>query len=170
MKYKYRKLIKEDIDFVLKILDEAKKYMKKNNFHQWTDDYPIRETFNKDLENDNGYVLLDEFNNIFAYYALCFGYDPLYENIVSGEIKNDINCAVIHRVMISDSYRGKKLSRYIFESIYEIARNKGYKNIKIDTHVKNIAMTKSILKENFIEKAVVKIYDGTLRTVYEKNI
>lgn len=170
MKYSYRKLKKDDIDKVLKILNEAKIYMKKNNFHQWTDDYPTRKTFEEDIESEMGYVLVDDKDEIFAYFALFFGVDPLYENIVQGKFSNNYDYSVVHRVMIGDKYRGRKLSKYIFESLYEIVKKKGYNNIKIDTHIQNEAMKKSILNEGFIEKAVVKIYDQTLRTVYEKDI
>ena len=56
----FRKTTEKDLDSVIKIIDEAKEFLKINNIDQWQNGYPNKEVILRDIENDHSYVLDDE--------------------------------------------------------------------------------------------------------------
>lgn len=168
-KFNYRLAELKDTDKLLEILSSAKQFMKDNNLYQWSDSYPTKDTFLSDIENEIGYVILQD-NRVIGYFALIFGIDPLYSNIIEGKFLNSTNYAVIHRIMLASEVRGKKLSYLMFKFSEKISKENGYRNIKVDTHSDNYIMQKSILKANYKKTAVVEMYPGSFRNVFEKEI
>ena len=50
----------EDISRVIDIINQAKTYFKNNDIDQWQDGYPNEETIEKDIENNEAYVLEED--------------------------------------------------------------------------------------------------------------
>ena len=53
-----KRAIIENIDSIMDIVSKCTEHMISNGIFQWNDAYPSRETFLKDIEDENLYVLL----------------------------------------------------------------------------------------------------------------
>lgn len=167
----YIRLIeKNDIERLLEIKEQAVLFMKKSNqYVQWNDSYPCRDTYISDLEKKIGYVLVNQ-SQVEGYFSLSFGVDESYEIVYEGEFKTQKPYGVIHRLMVSDKLRGKNISEFLIEAAFDICRENGISSIRIDTHKDNIPMTKAIISMDFDYAAIIKVADGTERMAYERKL
>ena len=100
-----RQAAKNDLEQIMPIIDEAKKLLKEERNPQWQSDYPNVETITADIEEGVAWVLIVD-QKIAGYTAITDGPDPNYKKI-DGKWNNDLDPYVaIHRVAISDEYRG----------------------------------------------------------------
>ena len=100
-----RQAAKNDLQQIMPIIDEAKKFLKEEGNPQWQSDYPNVETITADIEEGVAWVLIVD-QKIAGYTAITYGPDPNYKKI-DGKWNNDLDPYVaIHRVAISDEYRG----------------------------------------------------------------
>lgn len=141
---------------VLTILD-----MKESNIPQWTLEYPRKEHFLKDIEDNCLYVYeLDSL--IVGAFALKKENDPPYHTI-SGWLRD--NSMVIHRVVVDPNYRNQKVAQSLFYFAYEHCKELQYESIKIDTHQENFKMTAFLLKNQFVKIGYLEVIN---RMAYEK--
>ena len=77
----FRKTTIEDINNVMKIINEAKEYFKKNIINQWQDGYPNSDTIYTDIKNNSSYVLESE-NKILATAMVSFEEDETYKKYI----------------------------------------------------------------------------------------
>jgi hypothetical protein len=100
-----RQAAKNDLEQIMPIIDEAKKFLKEEGNPQWQSDYPNVETITADIEEGVAWVLIVD-QKIAGYTVITDGPDPNYKKI-DGKWNNDLDPYVaIHRVAISDEYRG----------------------------------------------------------------
>ena len=78
----------EDISRVIDIINQAKTYFKNNDIDQWQDGYPNEETIEKDIENNEAYVL-EEDGVILGTCMVTIHGEPAYNRI---EGKWILNC------------------------------------------------------------------------------
>lgn len=81
MEYTFRKAKTEEQNEIWKILEDAILRRKKDGSDQWQDGYPNPSVVENDIEKGNGFVLLDEQENILGYAAILINYEPEYANI-----------------------------------------------------------------------------------------
>ena len=81
---KFRKTTVEDINNVMKIINEAKEYFRKNRVDQWQNGYPNSDTIYNDIKKNSSYVLESE-NKILATAMVSFEEDKTYKKIYNGE-------------------------------------------------------------------------------------
>lgn len=100
-----RQAAKNDLEQIMPIIDEAKKFLKEEGNPQWQSNYPNVETITADIEEGVAWVLIVD-QKIAGYTAITDEPDPNYKKI-DGKWNNDLDPYVaIHRVAISDEYRG----------------------------------------------------------------
>ena len=75
-----KRAIIENIDSIMDIVSKCTQHMISNGIFQWNDDYPSRETFLKDIEDENLYVLLKK-DKIIGCVSFCKKMDEFYENV-----------------------------------------------------------------------------------------
>ena len=94
----------EDISRVIDIINQAKTYFKNNDIDQWQDGYPNEETIEKDIENNEAYVL-EEDGVILGTCMVTIHGEPAYNRI---EGKWILNCPYIcvHRIAVDNEYKG----------------------------------------------------------------
>ena len=149
----------KDLDKVLEIAKEVKKYFRENNIPQWLNDYPSRNDFLLDIENDAFYLIKEE-DNIIGFFAM-FDYEITYEEIDGAWLSSD-EYVVIHRLALDNKHRGKGLINKVFDVL-----KKKYKHIKIDTHQNNLVMKKCLINNGFKYCGNIKLLDGSPREAYE---
>lgn len=137
-----------DLDSIIRIVDEAKEYLKANNINQWQDNYPNKEILSKDIHNDELYVVKDN-EKIIAIFALS-NYEDTYTKIYEGNWSSSNDYVVVHRLAIDNDYKGKGIAKFIFDHIKD-----KYKYIRVDTHRDNKSMIKCLLNNGFNYKGII---------------
>lgn len=162
----FRKSIKSDLDNIMIIIKEAQKYFKENNIDQWQDNYPNEETILNDINNETSYVLVKD-NNIVATASISFEEEKTYKNIDGNWLTND-RYVVIHRIAVSNDYKGLRLSSTILDNAKALALKNSIHSIKIDTHKDNKAMQRVLKKNNFTYCGIIYLEDNSERIAFEK--
>lgn len=163
----FRKAVASDIGAIMKIIKEAQDYFKENSIDQWQNNYPNIDTIEEDVKNGYGYVL-EENGEIIGTVALSFDGEKTYDIIYEGEWLSKGEYGVIHRMAVSNSYKGRGLSSIIMKDVEEICLGRNIHSIKIDTHLENISMQRLIKKNNFKYCGIIYLDDGSERLAFEK--
>jgi hypothetical protein len=132
-----RRSTENDIDEIMKIFEKARKFMKDSgNPNQWKDNHPERALIESDIENNVGFVCLDE-GEIVGTFMYFEGKEPNYARIYEGQWLNDEPYGVVHRVASKTGKRG--VASFCLNWCFEQCRN-----LRIDTHRDNIPMHKLV--------------------------
>jgi RimJ/RimL family protein N-acetyltransferase len=166
---KLRKSTKNDLKYIMEIINEAKVFLKESKVDQWQQGYPNEEVILGDIKNEYSYVL--EYNDkIIGTTALSFDGEKDYDVIYDGKWISNGRYAVIHRIAISKKAKIKGIGTEIIKKAEEICLSKGIKSIKIDTHEDNLAMQKLLERNNFKYCGIVYVLDNSKRIAFEKEI
>ncbi len=164
---KFRKTVESDVKDVMKIIKQAQEYFKLQGINQWQNNYPNKDVINKDIDNDESYVLLKD-NEIAATAVISFNKEKNYENIVEGKWITNDRYAVIHRIAVDNKFKGLGFSSKMIDYAETLCRSKNVKSIKVDTHIDNLSMQALLKKNNFIYCGVIFLEDGSERIAFEK--
>ena len=156
-----RKTRTDDMDAVLNIYAEARKYMRESgNLEQWANGYPAREDVLSDIAEGASYVCEDG-GEVVAVFYFKEGTDPTYANIYEGEWQNGDPYAVIHRIAVK--YHGRGIVNFCFSECFG-----RFPNLKIDTHKDNLPMQKALIKNGFKYCGIIYLGNGDARLAYQK--
>ena len=75
-----KRAIIENIDSIMDIISKCTQHMISNGIFQWNDTYPSRDTFLKDIEDENLYVLFKK-DKIIGCVSFCNKMDEFYEKV-----------------------------------------------------------------------------------------
>lgn len=140
----FRKATLSDLPEMMALFEMGIQSLKKQGSPQWQNGYgPTREKIKEDINQQESYLLLYD-DQIAASAALVKGVDPFYTAIIEGSWSGDGPYASIHRVVVSDHFRGKQLSAHLLKALEEEALAKGIHDLRIDTYQANIGMQKVI--------------------------
>lgn len=154
-----RRANKEDIKFIMRIYEAAKKKMRADgNLHQWSDKYPDEETLINDIARNELYIAYDV-EGIYGVFMLSYSGEETYEEI-QGAWLNDEPYAVIHR--IASFGKGKNLLEEAIDFAFEKTNS-----IRIDTHEDNNIMRNLLKKIGFIYTGIIHLKNGDERRAYQ---
>lgn len=157
-----------DIDAVMPVISSAQKYLADQEIDQWQDDFPNRDVIMHDIVSAEAYVLTDG-KDIAGYFVLYAPPEPVYEALENGSwlYKGD-NYSAMHRVAISENYRGQGLAHIIYNKCEERSVELGYDSLRVDTHPDNKIMRHMAESHGFMECGIV-FYPGNLKRIaFEK--
>ena len=149
----------QDLETLMAIIDEAKSFLKANNVDQWQDGYPNLESLSEDIEENHLYKVVQD-NEILGLFAL-IDYEETY-NVIDGLWRCDKPYVAIHRVAISNKFKGQNKVKEIFDYV-----KKSHSYIRIDTHSDNKAMQKALLKNGFELCGTIYLKDGNPRLAFD---
>lgn len=166
-----KKAVREDLDCIMEIIDQAKKLLKEDGSTQWQDGNPSRETINGDIGKGYCYLLMVG-NEVAGTATLMTEEDPNYSSLEGQWVNDTDSYASIHRIAISQQFRNLHLSKYFFSNLISESYSLGIKNIRIDTHEMNIRMQKLINDFGFSYKGIVYVSPSPAgkRNAYELNL
>jgi GNAT superfamily N-acetyltransferase len=156
-----------DLDDIINIRNQASKRLKEDGIDQWQGIEPSRETFIKDIENKEAYVMIDQ-DKIIGIASLCLSNEEAYQDLVDLKIK----AVTIHRIAVHYDYLLKGLSKHWFEFFENQAKNLKRTRIYIDTHPNNFKML-SLLKKyhyTYMGQIEYKHLPSPLRQLFMKTI
>ena len=142
----FRRAEPGDLPAILEITAYARETLKKHKVDQWQGTYPSEESFLRDMERGECYVVTHG-EEVAAFFVLSERPEESYEKISDGKWSADIAYCVLHRAAVARDYRGGELARYMFTCAEERTKELGYKCIRVDTHKKNKAM-QSLLRDS----------------------
>lgn len=165
----FRKSTEKDLKDIMKIIKEAKEFLKENKVDQWQSGYPNEEVILLDIEKGYSYVLEDN-GIVIGTTALSFDGEETYDKIHEGAWISSGEYGVIHRIAVDRNIKIKGLGTEIIKRCEEICLDKGIKNIKIDTHEDNLTMQKLLEKNNFKYCGIIYLEGDIKRIALEKEI
>lgn len=166
----FRKTTLEEVTDIMRMIDQAKAYMKEQGIDQWQNGYPNAEAFVQDIEKGYSYVMEDE-GKIIGTMAVIFDGEPTYDNIHEGAWRTtEEPYAAIHRVAVDADCKGKGIAGAMMEAVEEICRGRGVRSIKNDTHRDNKSMQRFQAKAGFEYCGIIYLTDGAERIAFEKLI
>ncbi len=168
-----RKAKYQDTDAIMKIIVMAQKDLKSQNINQWQNGYPNLEQIKKDIDKDTGYVLTEEKENIIiGTMSVSLSQEQNYIEIYDGKWTSDDKYAVVHRIAIDSSFKGKGLANRLLEYAFDLCRNNDVSVIRIDTHEDNIPMQRLLSKNGFRYCGIIYLSSEknaeTKRIAYDK--
>jgi len=156
-----------EISVVMNIIKQAQESFKQAGINQWQNNYPNEASIQKDIELGESYVVLDN-ESIIGTFALSYRNESTYDIIYDGKWLSNELYAVIHRIAIENSYKGKGISTLVIKEVEKWCLDKNIHSIKIDTHNDNQAMRKLLVKNGFSYCGIIYLLDGNKRLAYEK--
>lgn len=163
----FRKSAIKDIDEIMKIINEAKLYFKENNINQWQDGYPDKDVILNDVKNEESFVVIND-NKVIGTVVISFKGEKTYNKIYEGTWLSNNDYAVIHRIAISNEFKGFGIGTMIIEEAQKLAFEKNIRSIKIDTQKDNTSMQKLLIKNNFKYCGLIYLEDESERIAFEK--
>ncbi len=161
-----RKADISDIEGLMRIFAQARSAQREAGFVQWEDGYPSAEILTADIYGDIGYVMDDE--DKMAGYVAIAPFDKEYE-----KFPQLWRCAgayaVFHRIAIADGYRGKGISKTLFDLAENKSRDMGAVSIRIDTGIQNRPMQHILIKRNYANLGTRSFSWGP-RLAFEKSL
>lgn len=166
---KLRKSVIGDLEKIVSMVEQAKRYLREQGSSQWQDGYPNEETLRGDIDKDESYVVEDENGEVCATFVLSFRGEPTYSVIDGGEwlTPDDAKYGVVHRIAIDDRVRGRGVGELIFREVEPIAVENNAKSIRVDTHRLNKPMQRISEKLEYQYCGIIYVRDGD-RLAYEK--
>ena len=164
----FRKTKLEEVSDIMKMIDQAKAYMKEQGIDQWQNGYPNAEAFELDIEKGYSYVMEDD-GKVIGTMAVIFDGEPTYDKIYEGAWKTgDEPYAAIHRVAVDAECKGQGIAGAMIDEVVKMCREKGVRSIKNDTHRDNKSMQRMQAKNGFEYCGVIYLEDGAERIAFEK--
>ena len=146
-----RPAAKNDLPAIMKIYDIAQDRMAANgNPDQWGKIYPSEAVIKEDIASERSFVVVSD--AVHGVFALCEGEDPTYKTI-DGAWLNDEPYGTIHRIAGDGSRHGLLKTAVAFAGSQ-------VKNIRLDTHEKNISRPKAAEKLGFIRCGIIYVADA----------
>ena len=153
-----RPAVLEDLDRILEIYAEARRFMAENgNPTQWHSGYPRRELLEEDIRLGRLFAVVRN-NQICGAFVFFIGDDPTYRYI-EGSWMKDTPYGVIHR--LAGQGGG------IFADALSFCEAR-ISHIRIDTHHDNKPMQHVVEKAGFSRRGIIYVDDGSPRIAYEK--
>lgn len=150
----------DDFEALWAVYLEARKFMRETgNPNQWGDFNPTRPMLEKDIANQQLYVVIRQ-GEICGVFFFDFGPDPWYAVIENGNWISDTAYGVIHRIAAKTEERG------IFKECLDFVLSK-ISHIRIDTHADNKVMQHVLDKNGFKHCGTVYMDNGEPRIAYE---
>lgn len=160
-----------DIQSILKIINDAKVYLKSQKIDQWQNGYPNQTQIERDIANNESYVLINDANQVIATSMFSIRPEPTYK-IIDGEwkIKESEKYGVIHRLAIDKNYRKKGIASHLLNEFHLLLDKQQIRSLKIDTHEDNHEMQCLVKKLGYVYCGIIFTEYNAKRFAFEKVI
>lgn len=129
------------------LINQAKAFLKSKGVDQWQDGYPEEQDIAGDIAAEKGYVLTDG-DDMIAYCCIDFSGEPAYDGL-KGQWLADGPYVVIHRMAVSDAYKGQGLAKRLFMEAETMAKARDVHSVRVDTDEDNAIMRDIIAAMGF---------------------
>lgn len=165
---KIRKSRMEEAGAIMKIIEEAKEWLKNSGVDQWQNGYPAEETIQQDIRSGASYLLETERGEIGAAAAISNQKELSYEKIYQGAWLSLEPYLVIHRIAVKEQFKRCGYAAELLAFAERLAAERKIRDIKIDTHRDNQPMQRFLEKQGYTRCGLIYLEDGSERLAYEK--
>ncbi len=162
---KFRPAVQADTDRIMELIQQAKDHLKRSGVDQWQKGYPDRASIQADIGARTGYVLTNGPETA-GYMCVSFDGEAAYSHI-DGAWMSSQDYAVIHRMAIDDTLKGRGLASTMMEFAETLCVLRGIHSIKVDTDMDNLAM-RHILEKNGYQYCGLIRFDNSDKIAFEK--
>ena len=157
---------KKDAPWIMESIDACRPIMATFDSDQWQGQEPSMKTIQKDIQQKQSYLLIDQ--NVRIGGVAILNHDDAYQSLRKGQWLNDEPYMVLHRFFIAPAFQGKKLSISFLNTIEAWVVQHGYHNIRVDTHEGNLPMRGLLKKLKYQEVGQAWLPQAGMRLVYHK--
>ena len=165
----WRRAARCDLPQILRLVEQAQRFLAACGVDQWQDGFPTADVLRQDITCRQGYVVTVD-GIVSAFVCLSLEPEEAYAHPIRGGFRLSGPYATIHRTAVDDACRGRGLSHILFSVCQREAAAAGKTVLRIDTHPDNARMRHIIRREGFTECAEIRMGNGTVRIVYEKQL
>ena len=149
-----RKTKLEELEQVMKIIEDGRIFLKEQGINQWQHGEPSRETIINDINEGISYVF-EKSGEIVAT-AMLSSFDEDYERYPTLWTANSSYLA-IHRISTASDLRNRGIAREFMKDIYLLAKSQTIHFLRIDTHLNNKIIRKFLSRFGFSKRGNVKL-------------
>lgn len=167
-----RPATESDIDGIMLIVRQARKYLKKHRVDQWQGEYPTQDIFAADIANGECYAVTYG-ERLAGFFCLTEAPESGYDKITDGKWHGEGKYCTLHRMAIEAQFRGTSLSDMLIDFADDTARAKGAGCVRTDTHRKNKAMQRLLKRKGYVYRGNVLVDEAghdPARQAFEKKL
>ena len=123
-----------DINDIMKMINNCANDLISKNIFQWNEKYPSRDIFLSDIEKKNLFILKNN-SGIIGCIALSHEKDIEYTD-VKWLTKDDKNL-YLHRLAVDPKFQKKGIGKLLMDFAEDYARNNKFISVRLDTFSKN---------------------------------
>ena len=168
---KFIKTKRKNLVPIMRIIGEARAFLESHHIDQWQNGYPNKDAILKDLINNESYVVKTKNGITIATAMFSTRPEPTYTTIEGNwKTKKNATYGVIHRMAVSDKFRGKGIAKFIFNACEQALKQNNIKSMRIDTHEENLGMQGLLEKLGYHYCGVIYLENNDKRLAFEKLI
>jgi GNAT superfamily N-acetyltransferase len=156
----------KNIAWIMHSIDLCRPILAAQQSDQWQGKEPSLMTIRLDVQHHRYHLFLKDHTVIGG--AALLSKDDAYDHLLSGSWLNQEPYIVIHRFFIHPEFQGKKLGKLFLSAIETKVWNQGIRNVRVDTHEKNLPMRGLLTSLGFLEVGRVNLPLAGERLVYHK--
>lgn len=155
----FRPATLEDFDAIVAITTAGREYLAAQGLDQWQGGNPSPGRVRSDIEEGYDFLAVDdETGEPLGVVAFCGLAESDYANITSGawltEASNDptqapSSYAVLHRMAVASQAKRRGVASFLLGQCLNLARERGFASVRVDTHHGNIPMQTCFEKNGF---------------------
>ena len=162
-----KRVEENQIDVAYGLIEQAKAFLKSCGVDQWQKGYPSRDSIVSDVADKTGWFLEDG-GEILGYACIDFGGEAAYDTL-RGSWLDAAPYAVIHRMAVSDSCKGKGVAHAFFQAIDDYVKQQGITSIRVDTDEDNAIMKHLIEALGYTYCGTIW-FDNSTKIAYQKQL
>lgn len=157
-----------DIDAIMACITDAQALLRSHGVDQWQDGYPTADIIRCDIARGESFVVTKG-EDVVATAVISFAGEPTYKTI-EGEWKNDNPYAVIHRLAVRSTSRGKGYAKAIFDYAEQLCAEDKITDLRVDTHADNRIMQRLLEELGYKYCGVITLLSGSKRIALQKSL
>lgn len=162
-----RPIMRNDFAAVKNMIAQGRRFQNSLGFEQWLEGYPSDALLETDFLSRRGYIIVSE-GKTAGYVVVDTKGDEEYERLshiwnLHGEY------AVVHRLVLSDEYRGHGLASHVVQHIEKAVAENGLNIIRFDTGLQNTPMQRLLARHSYTNLGEYDFVWGR-RLAYEKQL
>lgn len=158
---------KNDLEAIMRLINQAKAYFKQNHIDQWQDGYPDEACISDDIAKQKSYVLTDQ-DRIIGTMYFAYENDPYYRHLISGQWLSDQPYGIVHRIVVDESIKGHGLAHQLLNYAEQQLLALNVHAIRMDTHRDNLSMQRFLTKNGFQYCGEITVRNNAPRIAFEK--
>jgi ribosomal protein S18 acetylase RimI-like enzyme len=158
-----------NIEAIIEAIKCAQNYLASLGIDQWQDGYPNEEVILKDMNQNESYIVTNEYGDVIGTTMFTIRPEPTYK-VIDGNwlTSEDAVYGVIHRMAVNDKFRSNGFSKFVFDSFENLLIEKGIASMRIDTHEHNQVMQGILKNRGYQYCGIINLERGGTRLAFEK--